>query len=331
VGAPTYATLNNLQREISSNAASVHSDGGDGASGHLALTISHERYLELSDGVPFIAPVNPNIAPVHPANATGPMIAEINRQHLVDVQIFRTYKETDKALRQQLIAAVQDDYISGLCHPVVGYGKTTCLQLLTHLWTHFGKITADELEKNRVGMRMPWDPSTSIKSVFTKLTKGRLFAEAGNDPITETTAIRDGYFVLLNSGVFSEDCRRWRDKPEAEKTLAAFQLHFRAADKDRCEMAAHTTNATTTGSAGFTGNQVVQVPSSNKATTTSEMGYCWTHGCMKNPAHTSTTCKRKADGHKDNATMANKMGGKEGVWKPRPCPVTTPALATTST
>ena len=40
--------------------------------------------------------------------------------------------------------------------------------------------------------------------------------------------------------------------------------------------------------------------------------YCWT--CGYNPigkGHTSKTCKNKAPGHKDEATVANRMGGSE--------------------
>ena len=34
--------------------------------------------------------------------------------------------------------------------------------------------------------------------------------------------------------------------------------------------------------------------------------YCWTHGAC---AHKSSDCRNKADGHKNNATFTNKMGG----------------------
>ena len=38
-------------------------------------------------------------------------------------------------------------------------------------------------------------------------------------------------------------------------------------------------------------------------------GYCWTHGYRVRVGHDSTTCKDKAEGHKDGATRANTMGG----------------------
>jgi hypothetical protein len=38
-------------------------------------------------------------------------------------------------------------------------------------------------------------------------------------------------------------------------------------------------------------------------------GYCWTHGVTKNPKHTSATCEHRAEGHKEKATIFNRMGG----------------------
>ncbi len=37
--------------------------------------------------------------------------------------------------------------------------------------------------------------------------------------------------------------------------------------------------------------------------------YCWSHGITKNLNHNSKTCSRKKEGHKDNATLNNRMGG----------------------
>ena len=49
----------------------------------------------------------------------------------------------------------------------------------------------------------------------------------------------------------------------------------------------------------------------------SNHGYCWSHGFMQNADHTSLTCRNKKEGHKDEATATNKMGGKEHVWQLR--------------
>jgi hypothetical protein len=37
--------------------------------------------------------------------------------------------------------------------------------------------------------------------------------------------------------------------------------------------------------------------------------YCWTHGLNRNPKHTGITCTRRDDGHSEDVTLDNRMGG----------------------
>ena len=41
--------------------------------------------------------------------------------------------------------------------------------------------------------------------------------------------------------------------------------------------------------------------------------YCWTHG--PKCGHTSQQCSRRAEGHKEEATTLNKLGGRPEKWK----------------
>ena len=40
-------------------------------------------------------------------------------------------------------------FINALCDPHVGYANVTTLQLLTHLYDTYAKITAGDLEENK--------------------------------------------------------------------------------------------------------------------------------------------------------------------------------------
>ena len=42
--------------------------------------------------------------------------------------------------------------------------------------------------------------------------------------------------------------------------------------------------------------------------------YCHSHGTTRNPNHTSKLCTNKKPGHKDSATLSNKMGGSTFVF-----------------
>jgi hypothetical protein len=227
---PSFLSLSIAQKELNANAASVHSMGGSGRHGHLALTITPEAYLALT-GVAFLAPV----APVDdaPAAGTTAQIAEANRRLLADQKIFSRYHDVDKALLKQLIAAVPAIYLDGVDDAEFGFGNLTCLALLQHLKARWGKISITELQANATRMTTAWNPPTPIDSLFKQLKDGVRFAAAGHEPIGDLQVARMGYTILLQTGLFTEACREWRQKDVELRTFAAFQSHFRDWDMDR--------------------------------------------------------------------------------------------------
>ena len=42
-----------------------------------------------------------------------------------------------------------------------------------------------------------------------------------------------------------------------------------------------------------------------------DTSYCWTHRRTRNRMHTSETCRNKAEGHKDEAIVENRLGGSD--------------------
>jgi len=58
IGKPTYETLAAVHLKLNTNAASVHSNRGNGQLGYLALTVKEEVYNTLSP-IPFEPPINP--------------------------------------------------------------------------------------------------------------------------------------------------------------------------------------------------------------------------------------------------------------------------------
>jgi hypothetical protein len=333
---PTYTTLQVLQKELNANAASVHSNAGGGLHGHLALTMTPAEYLVIA-GEAFQAPAAPPVNPVFAAGAAGPIITEANRQHLENIHIFQRYHNVDKALVRLIIAACPPSYINALSDPVLGFASVTCLQMLTHLKTMYGRITMAEKEANQIRMAAPWTPPTSIELLFLQLLDGQRLATAAGEPINDAQLARLGYSIIFNTGLFSDACRDWRLKPDADQTFAMLQSHFRRMNMDRLE-------TTTMETAGYHGANAV-VPNMQLAPTefallmaelkllriqaqannaaqaprpfvprTDTMSYCWSHGTSRNPNHTSATCNHKQPGHQDHATLANQMGGSTFVW-----------------
>ena len=64
-GEPTYETVHHLHNQIKANAASVRSNLGGGAFGHLGLVVSAAQYALVSNAL-FVRPPHPGILVIPP-------------------------------------------------------------------------------------------------------------------------------------------------------------------------------------------------------------------------------------------------------------------------
>jgi hypothetical protein len=147
---PSFATLQIVQQELNANTASVYTLIGDGISGNVILTITPEAYTARSvRNVTFTVPPCPPALVTHEAPATAHAISKENWLHLEERREFMLYTNINKALCNQLQAAVPKVYISAILDPIIGIGNTTCLTLLTHLLHDtYGTITEAEVDRN---------------------------------------------------------------------------------------------------------------------------------------------------------------------------------------
>jgi hypothetical protein len=312
---PTQMTLRLLHKELNANAISVASFRGNGTLGHFALVATPEEYLSASGDIPFLPPIQPGAAPVHPIPATAAQITEINRQFLADVKEFSVYVQTESSLKKLLLAAVPDTFTSKLSDDLIGYASVTVLALLHHLDTMYGTITADDLDLNIKQLHQEWTTNQPLEDLFNQVIKCRAFARNA-DPISEATAVRAVLQNLENTGVFTDSIRDWRKRPEAERTLANLEAYFTIADNER-------KRALTSRSAGYhqaanvsiaptatpNNKNIVAIAATAPKNKENKIFYCWSHGLGPNKEHTSASCTAKLRGHRTDATVYNMLGG----------------------
>ena len=90
----------------------------------MFLTVSPTVYATLSTNG-FDLQVNPVTKPIIPTGSTGAAISDLRYHHTESTKIFTKYENTDKALRQLLLASTDELYARSLRHKYIGYGKTT--------------------------------------------------------------------------------------------------------------------------------------------------------------------------------------------------------------
>jgi hypothetical protein len=374
---PTRITLQAFQDALNANACAIPSKSNS-ATGHLGLVLSVVQFRAINNNVDFVVPAFP-VRPTHSTNATARAAKEADDHYKIQLQEHTIFVNTKTKLRNMILASVPQTYIYSLKNPITQYMHVEPFAIMNHLWMTYGEVSAEDLIINQERMNAPWNPPDPIETLYERMIEGQSIARHGNEIIDDSTLVRWSYAIFQKTGMFSQDLKEWRQRPEANKTWSEFQVFFAQRDNDRRQ-----TNATT-GSTGYSANatQIKELvhqevgnvldqwlqadqhgtqgsaqddtappPSTDSANAAltiealkkemqsmiqqlipkngsqdkqnkqkaplvaqgfdddgTPITYCWSHGITKNLRHSSMTCSRKKEGHKDAATLQNKMGG----------------------
>jgi hypothetical protein len=119
-------------------------------------------------------------------------------------------------LKKQIISVFEPMYLDILNDNMVGYANISARDMLDHLFETYGNITAVDLEINFEHMRRAWYPQQPVETLF-KIQDCADYSEAGGVPIGHSQQINVGYAKIFATGHFMSACRRWNEKPAAEK------------------------------------------------------------------------------------------------------------------
>ena len=208
-GLPTYETIKRLNNDISANAALVHTDLGGGNHGHLGLTVNPTIYATVS-GTPYVAPVSPD--PPALAGFTGPQITAANRRYDAGKKKFANFVALQNALKKQILSSVDDIYLSAIEQPYIGHANRTVLELLTHLYDTYAKISPSDLIKNNQKMTAPWDPNQPFEYLVRQIQDAVDYAAHANTPYTAEQIVNTAYTLVFSTGVFEDECKAWQKR-----------------------------------------------------------------------------------------------------------------------
>lgn len=318
---PTPAAVRLLRRELFANARAIPTDLGGGDHGHLGMVMPQVDYIAISTGaVPFTMPPKPAVPNFLGVAAAREMTREVYKD---DLEIYHNARGVLTQLKQLILQAIPLTYIAELEDEAMGYANVSPQQILAHMVTNYGRITAKDLETNLQQIKRPWNPDTPIQNVFTNGLQCRQFAAEGNDAISEAAYVRMLVATFRNSGVLSKAIDDWENKPDTDHTLANAIPHFKRADKIRRDNADATKDVL---------GALQAIDTSDNGKENIQYSYCWTHGRCTNTNHTSSTCFKPNPGHIKEATLTNQQGGCPNIYvpfqgrrdnrRPKPAPVT---------
>ena len=113
---------------------------------YLALTMPVAHYANFSHTA-FIIPIDPDLTPMYPARAISAAIANIKARHDEQICQWYEYNAIMQALKNQLIAAIDDAYLQGIKDPVTEYYNVSFLQMIEYLYDNYRKIPTMSLRR----------------------------------------------------------------------------------------------------------------------------------------------------------------------------------------
>jgi hypothetical protein len=98
-----------------------------------------------------------------------------------------------QALKKQIINVFEPMYLDVLNDTMVGFANISARDMLDHLFSTYGNITAVDIEINFEHMRRAWDPQQPVESLFKQIQDFADYSEAGDVLIGNQQQINFGY------------------------------------------------------------------------------------------------------------------------------------------
>jgi hypothetical protein len=239
-GEPDYQTIHATRRFLQANLRAIETHLGGGTLGHFGLIISDASYAMIAPATAdeptrWITPQSPGRAP-SATDGTAAQISATRHNWEEDVQTYRTCTSVQQALKKQIISVFEPMYLDILNGNMVGYASISARYMVDHLFEAYSNITAVDLEINFEHMRRTWDPHQPVETLFKQIQDCADYSEAGGVLIGHPEQINVGYAKTFATGHFIKACRRWNEKPTAEKTWAQFKSYFAAAHRQHKQM-----------------------------------------------------------------------------------------------
>eukprot|EP00957_Ditylum_brightwellii_P102043 7777773-Ditylum_brightwellii.AAC.1 len=88
------------------------------------------------------------------------------QNHRLQLAVYNKFLNTDKALKNLLLHAVDDQYTKALKQGMIGYTHCTTMQLLENLYRNYGHVTPMMLAVADTQLQQPFNPSLPIEDFF---------------------------------------------------------------------------------------------------------------------------------------------------------------------
>ena len=153
----------------------------------------------------------PSTRPNHPGQLVIPafttlhMARTMQDQHTDRLRVFCEMIGVENALKQQIVAAVEPQYLQAMRDPVTGKLTGIIADIIKHLLDIYGRVTPQTLfEQEQKVQQMIYDPQHHINGVYTAINELVNYSEAARVPYLQAQCINLGYRIINRTGMFQQ-------------------------------------------------------------------------------------------------------------------------------
>ena len=146
-GKPDRESINKLEKIIQENAAATQTNLGGVQHGYLGLTMT-DPACNLVTGTNLEHPNNPGLTSIMPNRETQHQILQIQNFYSARAQQHNEFLQIERALRNQIINAIEKIYIEALEEDYVRYNNHSMPDMLKYLYDTYGIIRRKDLQNN---------------------------------------------------------------------------------------------------------------------------------------------------------------------------------------
>eukprot|EP00804_Cyclotella_cryptica_P003263 CCRYP_010497-RA/>CCRYP_010497-RA protein AED:0.29 eAED:0.28 QI:0/0/0/1/0.33/0.25/4/0/732 len=172
-GQPSEEAISKLKLELSEGLASIPTLNGGGRHGHIGLIIPNAEYTIFShNNAPYDILANPGPYPttVDPgAVARERQIAE----HKAEIREYEMQLGVTSWARKAIVGAVDEEWISEIRNPHVGFNHLMPSDLLTHLEAVGGELDFMDVTELQAELLKPWDQVEAPTTLFGDKIRSR--------------------------------------------------------------------------------------------------------------------------------------------------------------
>ena len=224
-GEPTYETLQVIKNQLKANAASVTSDLGGGANGHLGLICTPVEYATVNV-TPYVTPLHPGPL-IIPVGSTQHAATRLREDHHENIRLYRESLDIKMALTKQIVQAIEHKYLNGLRNRVTTTITSTPQDILAYLFSRYGIVEDDYLTEQELKVRdMQYELLDPLVTMYDSIEDLEQLGIAANNPYAPAQLITFALHILKNTRDFEDGLRAWHKRPAVQKTWPNFKTHF---------------------------------------------------------------------------------------------------------